>query len=175
MTIHLKPVDKLEIVTLIDNYVDLVSMDNSAIVQRALPLKDMEVRNSILAEHGFSSLVTTTEAGQSRSLLFDFGFSEHGAAFNAEALALDMKSVEVMALSHGHLDHVGGLVRISQLIGKKGIKLVLHPAAFRSSRFLKITDTFRLSMPSFTREKADAAGVDPIMPGKLAGSNACMP
>ncbi|MBT6499229.1 MAG: MBL fold metallo-hydrolase, partial [Deltaproteobacteria bacterium] len=123
MGIQLKQQDKIEILTLIDNYIDLVPADNSTVVQRAMPLKNMEVRNSILAEHGFSSMVTATDGDQSRSLLFDFGFSEHGVAFNAEALGVDMKSVQIMALSHGHLDHVGGLSKVSELVGKKGIKL----------------------------------------------------
>jgi len=163
MGIQLKQLDKVEILTLIDNYIDLVTSDNSDIVQRAMPLKNMEVRNSVLAEHGFSSMVTGTDGDRSRSLLFDFGFSEHGAAFNAEALGVDMKSVEMMALSHGHLDHVGGLTRISELIGKKGIKLVLHPAAFTNPRFIKISDEFKLTMPSFSKEKAEAAGIDLVV------------
>lgn len=163
MDIHLKEQDKIEILTLIDNYIDLVSLDNSEMVQRAMPVKNKEIRNSILAEHGFSSLVTVTEGDQPRSLLFDFGFSEQGAAFNAEALGADLKSVQIMALSHGHLDHVGGLFRISELVGKKGIKLVLHPAAFTDQRSLKISDEIKLSMPSFSIEKARAAGVDVVV------------
>ncbi|MEE4263752.1 MAG: hypothetical protein V2I56_13755 [Desulfobacteraceae bacterium] len=62
----------------------------------------MEIKNSILAEHGFSAIVTITADGMPRSLLFDFGFSEHGAAYNADALDLDLTAVEAMVLSHGH-------------------------------------------------------------------------
>ena len=68
MAHHLKQLDKIEILTLMDNYIDLVSQDNSEIVQRAMPLKDMEIKNSILAEHGFSSFVTSTEGSQSQSI-----------------------------------------------------------------------------------------------------------
>lgn len=159
---QLKELDKIEILTLMDNYIDLVVGDNSPIIQRAIPLKGMEVRNSVLAEHGFSSLVSVTEGTQSRTMLFDFGFSEHGAAFNAEALGTDLTQVEVLALSHGHLDHTGGLVKIMDLIGKKGLKLVLHPAAYKSPRYAKITDEFKLTMPSFSKEKAEQADVDVV-------------
>ncbi len=79
MGIHLKPIDKAEILTLQDNYIDMAAMDSTDTVQRALPLKDMEVKNSILAEHGFSAVVTLTSDDQARTVLFDFGFSEHGA------------------------------------------------------------------------------------------------
>ena len=50
----LKAVDKVEILTLQDNYIEMTAMDNNAIVTRAAPLKEGEIRASILAEHGFS-------------------------------------------------------------------------------------------------------------------------
>ena len=53
MAITLREVDQAEIVTLQDNYIDLVAQDNNEVVQRAMPLKGLEVKNSILAEHGF--------------------------------------------------------------------------------------------------------------------------
>lgn len=159
MNTSLQQIDKVEILTLQDNYIDLTTQDNSDVVSRAMPLKGLEVKNSILAEHGFSAVVTVTRDDVSRSVLFDFGFSEHGAAFNADALGVDMTAIEAFALSHGHLDHVGGIEQLSRMVGKKGIDLVLHPEAFRNPRYLKITDDFKVFFPAFTREKAEAAGV----------------
>ena len=98
----LQPIDKVEILTLQDNYIDLTAQDNNDVVARAMPLKGLEIRNSILAEHGFSAVVTVTRDDISRNILFDFGFSEHGAAFNADALGVDMTRIETFALSHGH-------------------------------------------------------------------------
>ncbi|MFH1137375.1 MAG: MBL fold metallo-hydrolase [Pseudomonadota bacterium] len=152
--------DKIEILTLQDNYVDMVSGDSNQIVRRAIPLKGLEVKNSVLAEHGFSSVVTVHKDGASRAVLFDFGFSEHGAAFNAEALNVDLTKVEVLALSHGHLDHVGGLEKLAALTGRKGLDLVVHPTAFRQPRFLKIAENFNAYFPPFTREKAEKAGLN---------------
>jgi 7,8-dihydropterin-6-yl-methyl-4-(beta-D-ribofuranosyl)aminobenzene 5'-phosphate synthase len=159
MALSIQEVDRVEILTLQDNYIDLVSRDNTEVVTRAMPLKDMEVKNSILAEHGFSSVVTTTSGESSRSMLFDFGFSEKGAAFNAEALSLDLSAIEVSALSHGHLDHVGGMKELVKFAGKKGMDLVLHPEAFRNPRYLKITEDLKVMFPPFTREKAEGAGL----------------
>ena len=157
-TINVKAVDRVEILTLQDNIVDMVAQDNSAVVQRAMPLVGLEVKKSILAEHGFSSLITVTAGDTSRYMLFDFGFSEHGAAFNADALGADLTRVDEMALSHGHLDHVGGMRALVEKTGKKEIPLVLHPKAFRNPRFLKISDEFKVFFPAFTRSKAAAAG-----------------
>ncbi len=159
MSTVINEVDKIEILTLQDNYIDLVSGDNNEIVARAMPLKDMEVKNSILAEHGFSSVVTVTKGESVRSMLFDFGFSAHGAAFNADALSVDLTTIEASALSHGHLDHVGGLAALMKMVNKKGIDLVVHPEVFRDPRYVKITEDIKIKLPSFTRKKAEGAGV----------------
>ncbi len=159
MAKDLKEVDKVEVLTLQDNYIDIAAFDSTEVVQRAMPIKDMEIKNSILAEHGFSAVVTITEGDRVRGLLFDFGFSEHGAAFNAEALGVDLASVEAMALSHGHMDHFGGLVPLAQRVGKKDIPLVLHPVALRKGRYAKVTEELKLRLPSLDRQKVEAAGV----------------
>jgi len=108
MTRELREISKIEIFTLQDNYIDLAIGDDSDMVQRAKPLRGREMRNSVLAEHGFSALVTVTVGGAPRSILFDFGFSEHGALMNTRALNIDLSGVEALVLSHGHMDHTGG-------------------------------------------------------------------
>ena len=161
-TMPIQAVDRVEILTLQDNVIDFLARDNSAVIDRALPVVGTEMRNTILAEHGFSSLVTVTDGDTTRRMLFDFGFSEHGAAFNADALDVDLSDVEEMALSHGHLDHVGGIRALVEKTGKFGIPLVLHPAAFRQPRYLKVSETLKYHFPAFTPEKAAAAGATVI-------------
>ena len=84
MTVDLKACDQVEISTLQDNYIDLVSRDDTEMVKRAGINPRMESGSSVVAEHGFSTLVNITCEGESRSFLFDFGFSRDGAARNAE-------------------------------------------------------------------------------------------
>ena len=95
--------------------------------------------------------MTITRDGQPRSLLFDFGFSADGAARNAEALNADLSAVEVLALSHGHLDHVGGIKNLTDLVGKESLELVLHPWSFVNPRYLKIAEDFKAYFPAFTQ------------------------
>jgi 7,8-dihydropterin-6-yl-methyl-4-(beta-D-ribofuranosyl)aminobenzene 5'-phosphate synthase len=154
----LNQVDKLEIWTLEDNYIDLVSGDNSAIVARAVPVKDMQLTNSILAEHGFSAIVTATTKDKARTMLFDFGLSEDVVARNAAALGVDLTKVEVAALSHGHIDHFGGLAQVATRVGKKGLGLILHPAAFRRNRYLEPMQDIKVRLPALEKEKVEAAG-----------------
>jgi 7,8-dihydropterin-6-yl-methyl-4-(beta-D-ribofuranosyl)aminobenzene 5'-phosphate synthase len=158
----LNAVDKVEILTLQDNYIEMTAMDNSAVITRAMPLKDGEIRASILAEHGFSALVKTTTSGGTHTLLFDFGFSENGAAQNAATLGVDMTEVEAVALSHGHSDHTGGMEKLTALIGKRDIPFVVHPAVFKSPRYLKLGEEFKINFPKLTREMVKQAGLSVV-------------
>ncbi len=162
MSIKLNEVDKVEVLTLQDNYIDLVAQDSNEVVQRANPLKGNELGNSIRAEHGFSTWIIVTKNGKARHMLFDFGFSEDGAALNAKALNADLSQVEVLVLSHGHLDHLGGLESLVAAVGKKDLDLVVHPGAFIKPRYRKITEDFHVYVPSLNRDETDHAGLNII-------------
>jgi 7,8-dihydropterin-6-yl-methyl-4-(beta-D-ribofuranosyl)aminobenzene 5'-phosphate synthase len=157
-TTTLKAVDKIEIQNLQDNYIEMTAMDNNTIVSRAAPLIAGEIRASILAEHGFSAIIKTTTDSKTHTLLFDFGFSENGAAQNASTLGVDMTEVEAAVLSHGHSDHTGGLSRLGEQIGRKNIPLFVHPSAFKSPRYLKFGEEFKINFPKLTREMVQTAG-----------------
>lgn len=157
--ILLEEVEKVEILTLQDNYIEMTAMDNNEVVSRALPIQDGHVRKSILAEHGFSAIVSVTVDGKTHTILFDTGFSEIGAVYNAKALGIDMTAVEAVALSHGHLDHTGGFSSLVKLIGTPNIPVVAHPVAFRTNRYLKIVEGLNIYLPSITRQAVAEAGM----------------
>ena len=151
--------DRVEIITLQDNYIDITARDNSAVVTRAMAFKDGEIKNSILAEHGFSVLVRVFVNDRIRTFLFDFGYSPAGAAYNARAMGLDLFPVEALVLSHGHSDHTGGLEELVAMIGRKDLELVVHPSVFRSRRYLRYDENTSFFFPEFTRERVVRAGV----------------
>lgn len=157
--IKVNEVDNVEILTLQDNYIDITAMDNNEIVNRAMPLEDGQFRKSILSEHGFSAIVTTTKGETKHVLLFDTGFSEIGAAYNAKALGVDLSSVEAIAFSHGHMDHTGGFKSMAAAIPNKGLPVVANPAIFRSPRYLKVKKNVNVQLPSLTREGIAATGM----------------
>jgi len=157
--IHIREAEKVEILTLQDNYIDITVTDNNAVISRATPLKAGEIRNSVIAEHGYSAVVRTTVEGRTRTLLFDFGFSEGGAAYNAKVLGVDMSEIEVLALSHGHSDHLGGFEQLVEMIGRKGMEFYIHPAVYKAPRYLKVGEQRKIYFPKFTREMAEKTGV----------------
>jgi 7,8-dihydropterin-6-yl-methyl-4-(beta-D-ribofuranosyl)aminobenzene 5'-phosphate synthase len=61
-----------------------------------------------IAEWGFAALVEAS----GRRLLFDTGGRPDTVLGNAEALGVDLASIEDLVLSHGHWDHTGGLVAL---------------------------------------------------------------
>jgi 7,8-dihydropterin-6-yl-methyl-4-(beta-D-ribofuranosyl)aminobenzene 5'-phosphate synthase len=154
----LNELDRVEILSLQDNYIEMTALDDSDIVQRARNIRDGEIRNSIGAEHGFSAIVRMTRGGRTRTLLFDFGFSEHGTAYNADALDVDLREVETLVLSHGHSDHTGGLKRLVAKIGEKGLDLVLHPGAFKEDRYITRRGE-KDRFPRFSRQALEALGL----------------
>ena len=166
----LKPVERIEILSLQDNYIEMTATDNSAVVTRAIPLKDGYFRQSVLSEHGFSAVVKTVVSGKTKTLLFDFGFSEDGAAYNAKIMSADLSKVEAVVLSHGHNDHTGGFDKLTEMLGKRDIPFVVHPTVFRDPRYLKVpVRDMKIFFSPLRKEQIAAAGLklvessDPFM------------
>lgn len=158
---NLQLCDKIEILTLQDNYIEITAMDNTDVIQRAsLFSKDMKMAGSIFAEHGFSALVKVYDGAFTASFLFDFGFSKDGAARNADALNADWNSIRAVVLSHGHMDHTGGLKAFSERIpgDKTAVDFVVHPMVFTQPRYLKLGPELKLDFPVFRREEVLEAG-----------------
>lgn len=158
--VTIREIEKLEILTLQDNYIDMTALDNSDIVQRGRTLQEGMFRKSILSEHGFSVLLQTTGNGKTRTILFDTGFSEFGALHNAETLGASLEAVEAIAFSHGHMDHTGGFSAMAKTLPRKNIPVVAHPAVFREPRYLKVSESLKIQLPSLARETVTGTGMN---------------
>ena len=67
-------------------------------------------REDLTAEHGLSLYIETA----THKILFDAGQTD-AFADNAEKLGIDLSSVDLCILSHGHYDHGGGLERFLEI------------------------------------------------------------
>ncbi len=104
-----------------------------------------------LGEHGFAALVETS-AGK---LLFDTGQGETLLP-NARRMNRNLHEVGIVALSHGHYDHTGGLWPLLKNCGGKEIHA--HPELFCSRYKLKDTgDKQSIGMP-YQREFLEGLG-----------------
>jgi 7,8-dihydropterin-6-yl-methyl-4-(beta-D-ribofuranosyl)aminobenzene 5'-phosphate synthase len=154
----LNEVDRIEILALEDNYINVILRDNSDIVARPPGDKDGRMADPVLAEHGFSALIKTTTKKETKTMIFDFGFSRDVVVRNAGVLGVDLTDIEAAALSHGHLDHFGGLDEVAGKIAGKGVEFVVHPSAFRPNRYIFRSPDNKVTMPSPEREKVRKAG-----------------
>jgi 7,8-dihydropterin-6-yl-methyl-4-(beta-D-ribofuranosyl)aminobenzene 5'-phosphate synthase len=66
------------------------------------------------SQWGLSLHLVSTKGKDTRGFLLDFGFTPDVLANNLKLLKIDPASVDALILSHGHLDHLGGLTGFLQ-------------------------------------------------------------
>jgi 7,8-dihydropterin-6-yl-methyl-4-(beta-D-ribofuranosyl)aminobenzene 5'-phosphate synthase len=142
-TVTLPPVDSVEIVSLMDNVTDAFMPDQGPArrvppgtgpARPAATMAEGTVPDALVAEHGFSMLVTVRAGDREHRFLFDAGTSPDGMTGNMRRLGLDPGSIEAVVLSHGHFDHTAGLDGLIRVLGRANMPLVLHPDAWRKRR-----------------------------------------
>lgn len=104
----LAAVDRIEIVTVVDNYIDALRRDE-AIVRR-FSAAVARRRTDLRAEHGLAHLVTVTSGQTTSRIGFDFGHTGAALNHNVRELGLTPSTIDAIALSHGHADHFGGML-----------------------------------------------------------------
>lgn len=127
--VALKPVDAIDITILVDNSIDELATSTSTAL-RAPQSEDAFEKEHLLAEHGYSLLITVSMNGREESLLYDTGVGHNTAVHNWDVLGIQASQLRMVVLSHGHADHYGGLQSIFQRVNRQRLPLVLHPDAF---------------------------------------------
>ena len=159
--IVLEEVDELEVVSVMDNYADSL-LPGSAVVKRFSTLAGGQIiSDALFAEHGLSLLLRARRGDRESSILLDAGWSGEGTMHNLRLLKIDLSSIEAVVLSHGHMDHFGGLIRVIDAIGKK-VPVVCHPGVFQNSRFRLMPDGRKIRFPLLEKEKLEAAGAQVV-------------
>ena len=137
--VSLKAVDRVEITTLIDNYVDVLLPSTDVVTRPPLSIEGKVKGDTFLAEHGLSLLVTVYQGEDKHTILLDTGYTKVGVLHNMEQLGLNIQDIDAIVLSHGHMDHTGSLYGILDKIPET-IPLVLHPGAFLYPRYTRQPD-----------------------------------
>jgi len=168
--ITLQPVDEVIVTMLMDNSYDGLLPDLGPADRRGLiktpaakssVMLDGETRPGLVAEHGFSALVTVRRGDRTHTLLFDTGISPYGMADNMERLGIDAADIEVVVLSHGHFDHAGGLEGLAGLRRRAGLPIVVHPLVW-SRRRLAIPEMPAVELPTVSRRSLEDEGFEVI-------------
>jgi len=166
--VNLLPVDVADVTILVDNVVDIL-IPSSEVAQRAPLALNWSEREQLIAEHGYSLLLTVQRDGHSESVLYDAGLGRNTVLHNMDVLEVQASDLRAVVLSHGHADHHGGLEGMFQRIGRRKMPLVLHPHAWRQRRVIFPTGVeIRLPPPSHADlDREGVAIIEEIGPSLL--------
>ena len=138
-SVSLMEVDRVEILTLIDNYVDILLPATDIVTRPPLAKEGNILADTLLAEHGLSLLITVYQGETKHTILLDTGYTKVGLLHNMERLGINAGNIEAIVISHGHMDHTGSLYAILDQLPAR-IPLVLHPGAFVHPRYTRSPD-----------------------------------
>ena len=154
------PVDVADVTILVDNFLDIL-LPSDEVAHRAPLHYDWSDREQLIAEHGYSLLLTVVREGRSESVLYDAGLGRKTVLHNMDVLEVRATDLRAVILSHGHADHHGGLEGMFQRIGRPRMPLVLHPDVWRERRIVFPTG-HEISMPPPSHADLDREGVEII-------------
>ena len=153
----LREIDHLSVTILMDNYTDRLLPTSLPAIRPPMVMHGRFLPAPI-AEHGFSTIIEIryNDNNNKNIFLFDTGVSENGIIFNADIFGIDLKNIEAIILSHGHLDHCSGLLNVLKRMSKP-INVIAHPDAFLK-RWLVYPDGNKAKMPELDEKELENNG-----------------
>ena len=164
--IALEPVDEVVITTLVDNVFDGLLTGDERIIRasfgvgtaRAPQFESGSTAVGLMAEHGFSALVSVRRGSATTTLLFDTGLSPDAMVVNADRLGVDLSQIQAVVLSHGHFDHAGGLAGLGGRRGARSFPMVVHPLIWTRRR-LAVPGREPEELPTLSRRALEGEGI----------------
>src|SRR3954462_5697894 len=111
--IQIPTIDKLTMRVLIDQAHDQFlrgSTMNGVVHEGPGPGRSADARNVLHNQWGLSLFLETERAQEQRTILLDFGYTAPALINNMGLLKADPAKIQAMIVSHGHIDHYGGLI-----------------------------------------------------------------
>jgi len=163
----LQEIDSFSVTLLMDNITDRLLPNSPPHVIRPFMIMNKRFLTAPIAEHGFSALIEfmsndnddikrNSYKKKSNTFLLDTGVSENGVIYNADIFGVDLRNVEAIILSHGHFDHITGLISVLKRISRR-IEVICHPDAFLK-RWIVYPDGNKAKMPLLNKKQIEEEG-----------------
>ena len=122
-------IDRLVMTNLVDNIYDIFAkggkLGSVTVTRNNLPFPyGSEV--PLLSEHGLAFHLQSFRGAEEKQILLDFALTPHTLSNNYQGLKVDPAKADALIISHGHIDHYGGLLDLARSLqghGKPGLTL----------------------------------------------------
>jgi 7,8-dihydropterin-6-yl-methyl-4-(beta-D-ribofuranosyl)aminobenzene 5'-phosphate synthase len=111
--IEVPTIDKLTMRVLIDQAHDQFlrgSTVNGVVHEAPGPSRSADARNVLHNQWGLSLFLETQREQEQRAVMLDFGYTAPALINNIGLLRVDPSKIQALIVSHGHVDHYGGLI-----------------------------------------------------------------
>ena len=111
--IDVPTIDKLTMRVLIDQAHDQFmrgSTVNGVVHEAPGAGRSADARNVLHNQWGLSLLLESQREQEQRTVMLDFGYTAEALANNLGLLKVDPSKIQALIVSHGHIDHYGGLI-----------------------------------------------------------------
>jgi len=161
-------VDKLTIQVLLDGAHDVFIPGTGAPDVKVERVRSPASFNgkTLQSEWGLSLHLVSNKGAETKRYLLDFGFTGDALNTNIDLLKIDLAAIDAMILSHGHLDHLGGMLGFLKKhrdTMKADMKLYLGGEDAFCQRLQKQEDGTFQSFGMLDRRDLKAARVQPVL------------
>ena len=171
-------VGRLVVTNLVDNVYDIFAkggrIGNITITRNTLPFPyGSEV--SLLSEHGLAYHLQSFRGDEEKQILLDFAFTPRTLTNNYQGLRVDPAKADALIISHGHVDHYGGLLDVARSLqgrAKPGLTLYAGGRDTFCHRWVVQPDGKKLDYGELKRDELEGRGLNVVIaeePTTVAG------